>query len=57
MFLFKNDVDFLYDCGFSKGDINFLYKEFENSLLELNQEYSDHIKNQEDPLLEKFLYN
>ena len=28
MFLFKNDVSFLYECGFLKGDINFLNKEF-----------------------------
>ena len=28
MFLIKNDVDFLYECGFFKGDINNLYKEF-----------------------------
>ena len=28
MFLCKNDVSFLYECGFLKGDINFLYKKF-----------------------------
>ena len=55
MFLIKNDVNFSYDCGFIKGDINFLYKEFENILLELNEEYLDHIKNQEESILEKFL--
>ena len=27
MFLIKNDVNFLNECGFLKGDINFLYKE------------------------------
>ena len=26
MFLFKNDVNFLYECGFLKGDINSLFK-------------------------------
>ena len=36
-FLIKNDVNFLYECGFLKGDITFLYKEFENILLELNE--------------------
>ena len=24
MFLIRNDVNFLYECGFVKGDINFL---------------------------------
>ena len=24
MFLIKNDVNFLCECGFSKGDINYL---------------------------------
>ena len=55
MFLIKNDVDFLYECGFLKGDINFLYREFKNILLELNEDYLDYIKNQEESFLEKFL--
>ena len=55
MFLIKNYVNFLYECGFPKGDINFLYKEFKNILLELNEEYLHHIKNQQEPILEKFL--
>ena len=55
MFLIKNDVNFLYECGFSKGDINFLYKEFKNILLELNEDYLDHIKNQEESITEKIL--
>ena len=55
MFLIKNDVNFLYECGFLKGDINYLYKEFKNILLELNDEYLDHIKNQEESILQKFL--
>ena len=55
MFLFKNDVNFSYECGFLKGDINFLYKEIKNILLELNEDYLDHIKNQEESILEKFL--
>ena len=29
MLLSKNDIIFLFECGFLKGDINFLYKEFE----------------------------
>ena len=55
MFLIKNDVNLLYECGFLKGDIHYLYKKFKNILLELNEEYLDHIKNQEESILEKFL--
>ena len=55
MFLIKNDVNFLYECGFSKGDINFLYKEFKNTLLELNEDYLDHIRNQEESIIERIL--
>ena len=38
MFLIRNDVNFLYECGFLKGVINFVYKEYKNILLELNEE-------------------
>ena len=55
MFLIKNDVNFLNGCGFLKSYINFLYKEFENILLELNEDCLDHIKNQEESISEKFL--
>ena len=55
MFLIKIDVTFLYECGFLKGDINFLQKEFKNTLLELNEDYLDHIKNQEEAIIEKIL--
>ena len=55
MFLIKNGVNFSYECGFLKGDISFLFKHFKNILLELNEEYLDHIKNQEESILEKFL--
>ena len=53
MFLIKNDVNFLYECGFSKGDINFLYKEFKSMLLELNEDYLDHILKIKKNLLSK----
>ena len=55
MFLIKNDVNLLYECGFLKGDINFLSKEFKNILLELNEDYLNHIKNQEESIIEKIL--
>ena len=53
--LIKTDVNFSYECGFLKGDINFLYKEFKNTLLELNEDYFDHIKNREESIIEKIL--
>ena len=55
MFLIENNVNFLYECRFLKGDINFLYKEFKKILFELNEDYLDHIKNHEESVLEKFL--
>ena len=55
IFLIKNDVNFLYECGFLKSDINFLYKEFKNILLELNEDYLDHIKTEEEAIIEKIL--
>ena len=45
---------FLYARGFLKGDINFPFTEFKNILLELNENYLDHIKNQEESILESF---
>ena len=55
MFLIKNDVNFLYEYGFLKGDIHYLYKEYKNNLLELNEEYLDHNKNEEESIIEKIL--
>ena len=55
MFLIKNDFSFVYELGFLKGDINLLYKEFRNILLELIEDYLDYFKNQEERILEKIL--
>ena len=55
MFLIKNDVNFLYESGSLKGYINIPYKEFQNIFFELNEDYLDHVKNQEESTLEKFL--
>ena len=55
IFLIKNEVNFLYESGFLKNNVNFLNKQFKNILLELNEDYFDHIKNQEESILEKFL--
>ena len=37
MFLIKNHLNFVYECGFLKADNIFLYKEIKNVLLELNE--------------------
>ena len=55
MFIIKNDVNILYECGFLKGDINFLYKEFKNILLEMNEDYLDYIKNEVESIIERIL--
>ena len=47
MFLNKNDVDLLNECGFLKTDIKSLIKEFRNNLSEENEDYSQYIKNEE----------
>ena len=54
-FLIKNDVNLLYECGILIGDIYYLYKKFRDILLELNEEYLDYIKNEEESVPEKFL--
>ena len=55
MLLIKNDVNFLYECGFLKGDINLLYKEIKSILLELIEDCLDRIKNQEESIIERIL--
>ena len=55
MFLIENDAHFLYECGYLKGDIKFLYEEFKKNLLELIEEYLHHIENEEESIIEKFL--
>ena len=55
IFLIKNDKDLLEECGFLKSHINRLCLEFRKILIEQNEDYSDHIKNQEEALIERFL--
>ena len=57
MFFIKNDVNFYTNVEFLKSDNNSLYKEFKNSLLELNGNYLDRIKNQEEAIIEKISIN
>ena len=55
IFLIKNDKNLLREVGFSESDINRLNFECKNILIEMNEDYLDHIKNQEESILEKFL--
>ena len=55
IFLIQNDKNLLKEIGFSKNDINRLNLEFKNILLEGFEDYLDHIKDQEESILEKFL--
>ena len=53
IFLVQNDEDLLNECGFSKSDIDHLNEEFENVLMEEKEENLDHIKNEEESIIEK----
>ena len=54
MFLIKKDVDLLIECGFL--NINRLCLDFENFLLEQNEDYLDSIKkNETESIVERFL--
>ena len=55
IFLFKNDNDLLTECEFLKNDVNLLRKEFENTLLEQNEEYLAYIKDQDESINEKVI--
>ena len=55
IFLIQNDKNLLKEIGSSRNDINLLNLEFKNTLLEEYETYLDYIKDQEEPILEKFL--
>ena len=55
MFLIKDDKNLLKDVDFSKNDVNLLYSEFKNSLLEEYENYLDYVKDQEERIFEKTL--
>ena len=55
MFSVKDDNDLLSQCGFLNDDINRLCKEFKKILMAKNEEYLDHIKNEEESITEKIL--
>ena len=54
-FLIKKVNELLTECGILKNDINSLNKEFRNVSIEQNEEYLDHIRKQEESIIEKFL--
>ena len=55
MFLIEKDKNLIREVGSSEGDINRLNLDFKNILLEVNEDYLYHNKNQVESILEKFL--
>ena len=55
IFLIQNDKNLLKEIGFNENDINLLKLEFENILIEQNENLLSYIKNQEESIIEKFL--
>ena len=55
IFLIQNDRNLLKEIGFNENDINLLNLEFENILIEQNENLLSCIKNQEESIIEKFL--
>ena len=53
IFLIKNDADLISECGYLKNDNNSLNKQYKTFLMEQNEEYLGHIKNQEKSIIEK----
>ena len=55
MFLIKNDVDLLTECGYIRNDVNRLRLKFKKTLMDQNEDYSEYIKNEEESILKKLL--
>ena len=55
MILIQNDRDLLKECGFSNCDINRLNEKIWNILIDENDEHLDHIKNEEESVIELLL--
>ena len=55
IFLIQNDKNLLNEIGFSQRDINRLSIEFKNILIEEFEDYLDHIKNEEESIIERIL--
>ena len=55
MFSIENDYDLLPECEKLKNDINRLCLEFQNILMEQNEDYLAYIKDQEEAIFERML--
>ena len=55
IFLIQNDKNLLNEIGFSQRDMNRLSVEFKNILIEEFEDYLDHIKNEEQSVIERIL--
>ena len=55
IFLTEDDRNLLKRIGFSKNDIILLNLEFKEFLIEGYEEYLDHVKNEEESVIENFL--
>ena len=53
MFLIQNVKNLLHEIGFSAHDVNRLNLDFKNIFIEQHEEYLDHIKNEEESVIEK----
>ena len=51
IFSIKKDENILQECGFLKSDVIRLCLEFENFLMEQNQEYLEKIKKEEESMM------
>ena len=56
MFLFQIDKILLHEIGFSSHDVNRINLELKNFLIEQHEEYLDYNKNEEESVIENFLY-
>ena len=55
IFLIQNNENLLREIGFNENDINLLKLDFENILIEQNENLLSYIKNQEESIIEKIL--
>ena len=55
MFLNRNDVDIIHECGYLKSDNTLLCSEFEFILIEQHEEDLSYIKKEDESILENFL--
>ena len=56
-FLIQNDKNLLKEIRFSKNDISLLNFEFKKILIEGYEDHLSYIKNEEESIVERILYN